>query len=346
VVFTATRDDVLAKQIYAIDLARPGRIKQLGEAGWSHGAEMDRAGQTLLVSRSSPAQPPQVYIADATGKRLAWVEENRLDAAHPYAPYLASHRLPEFGRLKTADGAELHWMMIKPAMVPGKRYPVFFDHYGGPHAQNVTRSWGGALEQAIVDKGYIYFQIDNRGSANRGVAFESAIWRAMGGIEVADQLAGARYLQGLPFVDPGKIATYGWSYGGYMTLKMLQANPGVYAAGIAGAPVTRWELYDTHYTERYMGTPQADAAAYATSSALGDAGKIADPMLLVHGMSDDNVVFENSSALIARLQNQAVPFEMMLYPGHTHRVGGPKVSKHLWETIFTFLERHGVTRPK
>jgi dipeptidyl-peptidase-4 len=347
VFFTATRDDVLAQQVYALDLTNPVRIARLTEPGWANNASMDKTGQSLLVSRSSSGQPPQVYLADGTGKRLTWVEENRLGAAHPYSPFIASHRAPQFGTIKAADGkTDLHWKMITPVMEPGKRYPVFFEHYGGPGSQQVTRGWGGALEQAIVDKGFIYFKLDNRGSEFRGVAFESAIWRAMGSVEVEDQKAGALYLKSLPYVDAGRIATYGWSYGGYMTLKMLQADPGLYAAGIAGAPVTRWELYDTHYTERYMGTPQADGPAYANSGVIADAARIKDPLLLIHGMADDNVVFENASALIARLQGEAVPFEMMLYPGYTHRVGGPKVGTHLWETIFAFLARNGVTAPE
>ncbi|WP_374418265.1 S9 family peptidase [Novosphingobium arvoryzae] len=346
VFFTGTRDDVLAQQVYALDLAAPARLKPLGEPGYVHSATMDKGGQSLLITRQSPSQPPQVYLADTSGKRIAWVEENRLDAAHPYAPHLASHKLPEFGTIAAADGTPLHWRMLKPDMVPGKRYPVFFDHYGGPSNQQVTRGWISPLAQAIVDQGYIWFQIDNRGSDNRGVAFSKQIWRAMGSVEVADQLAGAQFLKTLPFVDPAKIATYGWSYGGYMTLKMLQANPGVYAAGISGAPVTRWELYDTHYTERYMGDPREVPQAYATANAMADSAKISDPLLLIHGMADDNVVFEHSSALIAKLQGEAVPFEMMLYPGYTHRVGGPKVGTHLWESIFAFLRRSGVTPPK
>lgn len=344
--FLGNHDDPLAMQIYAMNLAKPGTITALGESGFSHTASMDKDGKTMLVTRSSPGQPPQTYIADPAGKRLAWVEENRLDPKHPYYPHLASHRAPKFGTVKASDGTVLHWKMITPVMEPGKRYPVFFEHYGGPTAQKITRSWTGALEQALVDKGYIYFELDNRGSENRGVAFASALYRAMGGIEVQDQKTGAEYLKSLPFVDPAKIATYGWSYGGYMTLKMLQADPGLYAAGIAGAPVTKWELYDTHYTERYMGTPQADGAAYAKSSALTDSAKVKDPLLIIHGMADDNVVFENSSALIAKMQAEAVPFEMMLYPGYTHRVSGPKVGRHLWESILAFLERHGVTPPR
>ena len=344
--FTATRDDVLAPNVYALNLAHPGKIERLGEPGFVHGAAMDKSGQTLLITRSAQNQPPQVYIADGQGKRLAWVEENRVDASHPYGPYLAAHRAPTFGTIKAADGTELHWRMTTPVMEPGKRYPVFFQHYGGPTSQTVTRGWGGALEQAVVGKGYIFFQIDNRGSENRGVKFGSTLYRAMGTVEVEDQKTGAQFLKSLPYVDGAKIATYGWSYGGYMTIKMLQADPGLYAAGISGAPVTKWELYDTHYTERYLGDPNKQPQVYAKANALDDAGKIKDPLLLIHGMADDNVVFENSSMLISRLQAKAVPFEMMLYPGYTHRVGGPKVGVHLWETIFAFLARHGVTPPK
>ena len=346
VYFTGTKDDPLAINVYALNLANPAKIERLGEPGFVHAASMDKSGQTLLVTRSSPTQPPQVYVADGKGERLAWVEENKLDANHPYAAFLASHRAPTFGTIKAADGTVLHWRMITPVMEPGKRYPVFFEHYGGPGSQQVTRAWGGGLEQAIVAKGYIHFKIDNRGSDNRGVAFESHLYRAMGGVEVEDQKAGALYLKSLPQVDPAKIATYGWSYGGYMTIKMLQADPGLYAAGISGAPVTKWELYDTHYTERFMGDPNKVPAAYAKANALDDADKIQDPLLLIHGMADDNVVFENSSMLISRMQAQAVPFEMMLYPGYTHRVGGPKVGPHMWNTIFSFLVKHGVTAPE
>ncbi|MDE2404077.1 MAG: DPP IV N-terminal domain-containing protein [Sphingomonadales bacterium] len=351
VFFTGTKDDQLAPQVYAVEIPKdsgvhPGKPERLTEPGWVNAASMDRKGQTLLVSRSAQNQPPQVYVADATGKRLAWVEENAVAGAHPYAPYLKAHRAPTYGTVKADDGTLLHWRMITPVMEPGKRYPVFFEHYGGPHVQVVSKGWTGSLAQAIVAKGYVYFEIDNRGSADRGVAFESSIWHAMGSVEVADQRAGLHYLKSLPFVDPAKIATYGWSYGGYMTLKMLEADPGAYAAGISGAPVTKWELYDTHYTERYLGDPKAAGGVYAKADALGDAAKISDPLLLIHGMADDNVVFENSTALIAKLQGENVPFEMMLYPGYTHRVTGPKIGPHVWETIFAFLARHGVVPPK
>jgi dipeptidyl-peptidase-4 len=331
--FSANKDDVLESQIYAIDYLHPGEPQRLTERGFWNEGEMDKAGTRLLVQRSSPSQPPQVYLADTNGKRITWIEQNPLDASHPYAPFLATHRPVTYGTIQTADGATLHYEMITPPLEPGRRYPVFFEHYGGPHAQQVKRAWKGALSQYWVSKGWIYVQVDNRGSANRGKAFEDPLYHAMGSTEVADQAAFARWLQAQPFVDPRKIATFGWSYGGYMTLKMLETNRGLYAAGVAGAPVTRWELYDTFYTERYLGQPP-----YTASDTIADAVKIADPLLMIHGMADDNVVFENSTAMYAALQQQGRLFEMGVYPGQTH--GFTTANKrHVYKTIEDFLNR-------
>lgn len=349
VYFTGNKDGVLERHLYRTSffvIGDSGQIERLTERGWWNEAVMDKEAESAIITRSNTGQPAQVYYADADGNRLSWVEENALDTDHPYAPFLASHVTPEFGTIKAEDGTKLDWMMIKPQMEPGKQYPVLYYHYGGPHSQQVSKAWKGALAQSVVDKGYIWFVIDNRGAANRGVAFEQPLYRAMGSVEVDDQRAGAEFLKTLPFVDPGKIAIYGWSYGGYMTLKQLEADQGLYAAGISGAPVTRWELYDTHYTERYMGDPNKVPEAYAAASAIPDATNISDPLLLIHGMADDNVVFENSSELISTLQEGNVPFEMMLYPGYTHRVAGENISPHLWNTIFRFLEAHGVTPPE
>jgi dipeptidyl-peptidase 4 len=230
--------------------------------------------------------------------------------------------------------------MLAPKLEPGKGYPVFFYVYGGPHGQQVTDAWYGALplHQALVDRGWIVFTIDNRGTNRRGTRFESAVYRDMGDAEVKDQLAGVEWLKRQPFVDPGKIAVMGWSYGGYMTLKLLEKAPGVFAAGAAVAPVTKWELYDTAYTERYLGNPAADPKPYQTSDALDDAVNIRDPLLLVHGMSDDNVVFQNSTELYARLQHAKRPFEMMAYPGATHAIAGEGPQTHVWTTIVRFLD--------
>jgi len=247
-----------------------------------------------------------------------------------------------FGTIKAADGSTLYTKIMTPPLEAGKRYPVFMLHYGGPGAGRVvTNQWGSPLYQYLVDRGWIVFAVDNRGTPDRGKAFEDHLYRAMGTVEVEDQLKGVEWLKSQPYVDPQRIATYGWSYGGYMSVKLLEKAPGVFSAAVAGAPVTRWELYDTHYTERYLGKPQDKPSAYPRSGAIEEAVKIKDPLLLVHGMSDDNVVFDNATALMAKMQAAAVPFEMMVYPGQTHRVGGPGISVHLWRTIEDFLARHG-----
>ena len=337
--FTGNKDGVLESHVYSVDYLNPGEPQRLTEAGYWNTAEMDKRGTRLLVSRSSPEQPPQVYLADASGKRIEWVEQNKLDGSHPYAPYVAAHQPVKFGTLKAVDGSPLYWEMITPLLKAGTKYPVFFEHYGGPGSQQVKRAWMNPMAQYWVNKGWIYFQIDNRGSPNRGRAFEDQIYHAMGTVEVEDQAAAARWLQKQPFVNAGRIATSGWSYGGYMSLKMLEKAPkGLYAAGIVGAPVTKWELYDTHYTERYLGNPAMDPKPYQSSDALADAAKIEAPFLLLHGMSDDNVVFENSSMLANELQQADRPFDVMFYVGQTHRIAGEGRQAHVQKTVERFLD--------
>jgi dipeptidyl-peptidase-4 len=340
VYFTGTAETPIEQQLYWVSYERPAAPVRLTERGWFNNAVMDKRATHALVSRSNPSQPPQTYLADANGKRLAWVEQNALKASHPYAPYLDSHRVPGFGSITGPDGSKLYYRMLTPKLEPGKRYPVFWFVYGGPHGQQVTDEWYKSLplQQALVDRGWIVFTIDNRGTNRRGMKFESAVYRSMGDAEVKDQLAGVEWLKKQPFVDPNKVAVMGWSYGGYMTLKLLEKAPGVFAAGAAVAPVTKWELYDTAYTERYLGNPSVDPKPYETSNALDDAVKITDPLLLVHGMSDDNVVFQNSTELYARLQQAKRPFEMMVYPGATHAIAGEGAQTHVWTTIMRFLD--------
>ncbi len=340
--FTGNMDSPIEQHLYRVDMNRPGAPRRLTEAGWWNNVEMDASATRALVTRSSPAQPPQVYLADTSGRRLAWIEENRVAGDHPYAPYLGDHVMPTFGVIRADDGSELQYKLLSPPREPGRRYPVFVQVYGGPGAgRQVTRGWVSPLQEYLVQQGWVVFSIDNRGTPDRGKAFEDAIYRAMGQVEVRDQLAGLDWLRRQDFVDPDRIAVFGWSYGGYMTLRLLEAAPrGTFRAGVAVAPVTRWELYDTHYTERYLGNPALDRAPYLASDVLPRADRIADPLLLIHGMADDNVVFENSTVLIAALQARAFPFELMVYPGATHAIAGEARQLHLYRTMLDFLDRN------
>ena len=340
VYFTGGLDNPDEKHLYWVRYDRPSRPVRVTEPGWNNDADMDRRATRALVFRSNPDQPEQVLLIDPTGRRLAWIEQNALDADHPYAAYLDSHVTPEFGMLPAADGTPIPYKLLSPPREPGKRYPVFVEIYAGPSGGRVLRDWTKPLHQYLVDQGWIVFSVDGRGTPRRGREFADQLYLKLGSVEVEDQLAGLEWLKSRDSVDPDKIAVYGWSYGGYMVLKLLEAAPGAYAAGVAGAPVTKWELYDTHYTERFLGNPAIDPKPYETANALADAGKIADPMLLIHGMADDNVVFDNSTALIAELQSKAVPFELMVYPGMTHRISGEGPQTHQWKTIEEFLDRN------
>jgi dipeptidyl-peptidase 4 len=338
VTFTANKDSAIAQNVYRVSL-RGGTVTALGESGWWNSASMDKSGTRMIVARSNPNQPDQSYLADADGKRINWIEENRVAGDHPYSPYLTNHVAPIFGTIKAGDGQVLQTKLLMPKLAAGAKAPVFVQVYGGPGAgRQVMQGWGGTLQQFLVQQGWIVFSIDGRGTPDRGKAFEDPIYRAMSSVEVLDQLAGVEWLKKQSFVDPDRIVVYGWSYGGYMTLRLLQEAPGVFRAGVSGAPVTKWELYDTHYTERYMGMPQ-DGDAYLRANPITHAAKITDPLLLIHGMADDNVVFEHSTLMMGKLQTSAKPFETMVYPGQTHRVAGPGVSVHLWLTILDFLNR-------
>ena len=342
--FTADRERSVDKGLYRLDYRRLGaKPVLLTQPETTNAAVMDKSAHLALVTTSYPGQPSQVWLASGTGKRLAWVEENRVGAAHPWAPFAAAQVTPEFGRLTAADGVtQLDYKLLRPVLAPGQRAPVLVHVYGGPQAQDVINSFVDPLDQYFVQQGWAVFAVGGRGQEGRGTAFQKPAYHALGGVEVADQLASLAWLKKQPFVDPAKVAVFGWSYGGYMTLKLLEAAPHAYAAGIAVAPVVRWNLYDTHYSEHYMGDPRNGRAAYEKADALHDAKKIADPLLLMHGMADDNVLFQNSTELMAKMQEEKIPFETMLYPGKTHAISGPNVSVFLYQTIERFLARNAV----
>lgn len=341
-IFAASMDTPLERRLYEVSYAKPGKPKALTPAGGWWSAKVASTGGAFAASYSDPKTPPQTALYAADGKRVRWIEENKLAEGHPYWPYASTLPVPEFGTLKTADGETLHYEILKPTNFdPAKKYPAIVSVYGGPHAQRVMKSWQSPSERTYLEAGYVIFKLDNRGSGNRSAKFQRALDRRMGTVEVEDQLQGAKFLASLPYVDPDKLGVMGWSYGGFMTLMLMTAENTPFKAGAAGAPPTEWSLYDTAYTERYMGKPDENKAGYAYADINTRLDKLKPgSLLLLHGMADDNVILENSTRVMAALQKKAVPFEMALYPGERHSAGSGK-SKGLsvLKTHLDFFDR-------
>lgn len=342
VIFSASKDTPIETRVYAVSYARPAEPKALTSAGGQWGVTVAREGGAFVGTYTDPKTPPQTALYRADGTRVRWIEENALKAGHPYWPWIANLREPTFGTTRAADGQDLHWSLrTPPGFDPTRTYPVIVSVYGGPSAQMVQRAWNSPEDQILLDAGYILFELDNRGSANRSAAFKTTIDRRMGQLEVDDQIAGARYLQTLPYVDKDRIGVTGWSYGGYMTLLLLTAPDSPFKAGVSGAPVTDWKLYDTHYTERYMGTPADNAAGYAASEVVSRLSRLKPgAVLILHGMADDNVTFDHTTRVLFALQAAGTPFETMVYPGLRHRGGWtPTNRKHRAMQTLDFFDR-------
>lgn len=343
VYFTGWAEDPRLKDLYAVKLdgseaASPRKITT--REGW-HGISASGDCSLYVDSFSAPDQPRQLSLHEASGARLSWLLENALTDGHPYAPYLDTHVVPDYGTLDAEDGTTLYYQMTKPSdFDPNQAYPVIVSVYGGPGAQRVRKGWVSLTDQAYADHGYIVFRLDNRGAARRGHAFEDHLHRNMGDVEVRDQLTGIAWLKSLPYVRDDAIGVTGWSYGGYMAALMLAKGGSDIAAAVSGAPVTDWRLYDTHYTERYMDHPADNPDGYKESAVFAHVDGIVNPLLLIHGMADDNVVFTNATKLMQALQHRNVPFELMTYPGETHFIRNRQSRLHRALLELNFFDRH------
>jgi dipeptidyl-peptidase-4 len=355
VYFTANRDTPLERHLYSAPLdggIDPSNIEKgirrlSVTAGW-HSNVLSSNGLLWLDTYSNPDTPPSFTLRRIDGRPIDVLVANTLDASHPYAPYRAQHQRTEFGTLQAADGQTLHYQLIKPINFdPNKRYPAIVDVYGGPGNQRVRNAWGGFprgnegfFRQFLAQQGYLVFTLDNRGSGFRGTAFEGALYRRMGSIEIDDQVRGVEFLRSLPYVDARRVGVFGWSYGGYMALMAMVRAPEYFTAGVAGAPVTDWRLYDTHYTERFMSTPADNPEGYRDGMVMTHAANLRGCLLVMHGMADDNVLFTHSTALFKTLQDLRKPFEVMPYPGSKHALMRfPNTGPHGYDTVARFFAR-------
>jgi dipeptidyl-peptidase 4 len=342
--FTATEKSPRERQLYraSLDTVDPRTPTRISREDGVHGITLSRDSRFYVDSFNSSTQPPNVSLHNTDGELIAYLLENRLDAQHPDAPYLDDNSISEFGTLTAADGQLLEYRLFKPARFDSsKHYPAIVDVYGGPGVQRVLDNWAGSsFTQILTRAGYVVLQLDNRGSAFRGTAFQAPIHDHLGAIEVADQVQGARWLGSQGYVDPSRIGVWGWSYGGYMTLMLMFKAPDVFRVGVAGAPVTDWSLYDTHYTERYLDRPSKNAAGYAASSVLPYAKDLRGKLLVIHGMADDNVLFLNSTKLFRRLQDLGLPFDVMVYPGAKHGLLRQRDGRHAYAMILRYFDEN------
>ncbi|MCA9658537.1 MAG: DPP IV N-terminal domain-containing protein [Myxococcales bacterium] len=318
VYFTAGREHPTEHHLYSVPFAggEPTRITQ---AAGSHHVVLDHGFERFIDLFSSPDQPPTVTLrklSDGAELRALPVPED---------PRLKEMTLPppELVELDTRDGVRLHGAIYRP---PVERfghgpYPTMVSVYGGPHAQRVTKSWGLTVDmraQLLASRGYLVFKLDNRGSARRGLAFEGALRHDMGNVEVQDQVDGVDWLANQGLADKHHVGIYGWSYGGYMAAMALARAPETFKLGIAGAPVTHWDGYDTHYTERYMGTPQQNPKGYEDSSVMAHVDALAGDLMIVHGLIDENVHFRHAARLINAMIRARKPYELLLFPDERH----------------------------
>ncbi|WP_100644440.1 S9 family peptidase [Alteromonas facilis] len=341
VYFSGRKDTPLENHLYAVSL-NGGDIKRISQRQGFHEVSFSDNASIYVDSYSTINTPPQVSVHNSKGERLTWLAENAIDANHPLAQYQEQWVKPSFGTLTTDDNVTLHYRLYKPKKITGK-HPVIVFVYGGPGVQVVRNRWyeeRGLMMQYWVDKGYVVFSLDNRGSDARGKAFEDPLYLKMGDVEVKDQITGVEFLRSLPFVDEKRIGIHGHSYGGYMTLMSMFKAGDYFSAGVSGAPVTDWRLYDTHYTERYMGNPTTVDEAYTAASVFPYAENLKGPLMIYHGMADDNVLFTHATMLYKHLQDNAITFEAMDYPGKKHSIRGSNTRIHLYKTITQFFDRH------
>ena len=346
VYFTATKNSVLEQHLYSARLNgnNAEKPKLITSGIGFHKIELSDDGSIYIDQFSNVNTPPQVSLHQIDGTHLTWLEENPLVEGHPYFPFSGQHADVGFGTIKADDGQDLHFRLTKPVPFdPYRKYPVFIQCYGGPRGPQVRNNWHGTWNlhaEYLAQHGYVVFAINNRGTGFRGREFDDPIYGQLGNIEVDDQVTGVKFLRSLSFVDPERIGIFGWSYGGYMALMTMMKAPDYFQAGAAVAPVTDFHLYDSHYTERYLGHPDTNIGGYDATSVFPFIDNLRGPLLVIHGMADDNVLFSNSTRLFKELQDRAIQFEMMTYPGGKHSLNGKATRTHVFETITGFMDRH------
>ncbi len=331
------------RSVLAVDL--DGEVTPIldGERG-TYAAEFSPDFERVIQTFSTIARPPVITLADVRrdGTRdIRVLEDNAELRGRLERLGLTS---PEFITVDAADGTPLNGYLITPPdFDESGSYGLLLYVYGGPGSQTAADVWGGSRyvwHQYLARHGVLVASVDNRGTGARGREFEKQTYLELGQRESADQLAAARQLGELPFVDADRVGIWGWSYGGYMTLMTTLQGKGAIAAGVSVSPVTDWGLYDTIYTERYMRTPEENPDGYRVGAPVAHAAELEAPLLIIHGTGDDNVHPQNTVRMIDALERAGKQFDMRLYPGKRHAIAGEGTRVNLFRYITDFVLRH------
>ena len=337
--FTGTKDGTTECRLYSVSL-EGGPISRVTREAGTHSVTLDHGFSRFVDVFSDTSTPPTITLRSLRdGSAIHTIhstDDPRVDEL-ALAP-------PELVTIQSRDGETLHGALYRPAPEFGDGpHPTVIYVYGGPHVQIVDNHWSmtcSMRQQYLRSQGYLVFCLDNRGSARRGLAFEGVIKHRMGDVEVRDQVDGVRWLIDSGLADPERVGVYGWSYGGYMTLMCLMQASDVFKMGVAGAPVAHWDGYDTHYTERYMGTPQSNPDGYEASSALTHVNGLKGDLLIVHGLIDENVHFRHTARLINALIKARKPYEFLMFPDERHMPRSQADRIYMEERITDFFERN------
>lgn len=333
--YASAENGAINKTLYSVQL--DGKNKKLiSKAEGNHSAEF-APGFNYFVRTSSTANTVNTYtLCDYNGKELN-VLENNADLQQKLDGMKLAKK--EFFMIPGAAGDLNAWIMKPANFDPSKKYPVYFNIYGGPGANTVQNDFEGInymWHQLLTQKGYIVVSVDPRGTMYRGEAFKKSTYLQLGKLETEDIIAAAKWMQQQNYVDPARIGIQGWSFGGFMTALCMTKGADVFKTGISVAPVTNWRNYDNIYTERFMQTPQENTAGYDDNSPVNHVSKLKGHLLLIHGTADDNVHFQNSMEFITALVAANKQFDFFAYPNKNHGIYGGNTRNHLFTMILNY----------
>ena len=317
--YTSTEVSPLQRHFYKVSIKNGKKVKITKKHG-THSVLPSKSGRYFIDNYTSIDVPRAAEIVDANGRFIDYLYQ----AENPIKDYNIG--VTEIDSIKAEDGQLLYTRIIKPYNFDeNKKYPVIVYVYGGPHAQLITDTWlagAGIYLNYLAQEGFIVFTVDNRGSADRGEAFEQIIHRQCGQMEMHDQMTGIEYLKTKPYVDADRIGSDGWSYGGFMSTSLKINYPETFKVSVAGGPVINWKYYEIMYGERYMDTPQENPEGYELTALDNKTDKLEGKLLIIHCSTDPTVVWQNSLSFLEQAIHNQKQMDYFVYPGHDHNVYG------------------------